>query len=502
MDATALAGRRVLVTGAGVSGVSAARALVAVGAEVTVADGSERRLAELDLPGVDTLAGAARPPEGTELVVTSPGWRPDSPLLTAAAAEGIEVVGEVELAWWIDQARPAGPATWLAVTGTNGKTTTVGMLEAMLRAAGIDAVACGNVGLPVVDAVLAGHRVLAVELSSFQLHWSPSVRPAAGAVLNIAEDHLDWHGSLAAYMAAKARLLTGDVAIAGVDNELAARMLAESPARRRVAARLGEPAPGEFGVSRGRLVDRAFAASPDATAAEQGPGPDDGEGSGTVVLAEVEDVHPSGPPGVTDALVAAALARAHGLAPAAVRAGLREFQPGAHRSVVVARVAGLTFVDDSKATNPHAAAASLLGHDRVVWLAGGLLKGASVDDLVREARTRLAGVVLFGADRDVFAAALARHAPEVPVRTVLSGDDSAMARVVTVARELAGDEETVVLLAPAAASMDMFTDYRQRGDRFVEAVESLVAGKPAGDPGRPGRAPAAGGGGAGRRGAR
>ncbi|WP_016700413.1 UDP-N-acetylmuramoyl-L-alanine--D-glutamate ligase [Actinoalloteichus spitiensis] len=501
MDASALTGRRVLVTGAGVSGVSAARALVAAGAEVTVADGSEQRLAELDLPGVDTLAGATRPPEGTELVVTSPGWRPDSPLLTAAAAAGIDVVGEVELAWWIDQARPDGPATWLAVTGTNGKTTTVGMLEAMLRAAGIDAVACGNVGLPVVDAVQAGHRVLAVELSSFQLHWSPSVRPTAGAVLNIAEDHLDWHGSLAAYMAAKARLLTGDVAIAGVDNELAARMLAESPARRRVAARLGEPAPGEFGVSRGRLVDRAFAGDgTEGDAAEVDP---DGAGQpGTLVLAEVDDVHPAGPPGVTDALVAAALARAHGVAPAAVRAGLREFQPGAHRSVVVARAAGLTFVDDSKATNPHAAAASIRGHDRVVWLAGGLLKGAAVDDLVREARSRLVGVVLFGADRDVFAAALARHAPEVPVRTVLSGDDSAMARVVAVAGELAGDEEAVVLLAPAAASMDMFTDYRQRGDRFVEAVEALVGGAPDGGPVRPGRAPAAGGGGAGRRGAR
>ncbi|NUT48749.1 MAG: UDP-N-acetylmuramoyl-L-alanine--D-glutamate ligase, partial [Saccharothrix sp.] len=221
-----LAGRHVLVAGAGVTGRSAAEALLAADAVVTVTDGSADRLAALEqlLPGVTLTVGLTEPPAGTDLVVTSPGWRPSSPLLQAATAAGIEVIGEVELAWRMG-AELADPPTWLAVTGTNGKTTTVGMLESILRAAGIDAVACGNVGLPVVDALLAGRRVLAVELSSFQLHWSPSVRPFAGVLLNLAEDHLDWHGTFEAYAAAKAGVLTGEVAIGGVDDPVVASLL-------------------------------------------------------------------------------------------------------------------------------------------------------------------------------------------------------------------------------------------------------------------------------------
>ncbi|MDT7592227.1 MAG: UDP-N-acetylmuramoylalanine--D-glutamate ligase, partial [Pseudonocardiales bacterium] len=251
---TDLRGRPVLVAGAGVSGLAAAAALVELGAEVTVADGVAERLAELP-PGVRGVVGLTEPPAGTALVVTSPGWRPDAPLLVAAARAGIEVIGEPELAWrWT---RPGGPGApeaggagvrWLAVTGTNGKTTTVGMLETILRTAGRDAVACGNVGTPVIDAVRgagavgAGTRELAVELSSFQLYWSPSIRPAAGCLLNIAEDHLAPHGGMAGYLAAKARVHTGAVAVAGVDDPLAAAALADSPAARRIGVTLGEPA--------------------------------------------------------------------------------------------------------------------------------------------------------------------------------------------------------------------------------------------------------------------
>jgi UDP-N-acetylmuramoylalanine--D-glutamate ligase len=217
----------VLVAGAGVSGRAAAAALVALGARVTVADANPAALADLP-PGAVAAAGEDLS-AGTRLVVTGPGRRPDHPLVGAAAAAGVPVVGEPELAWWIGAAG-ATPPTWLVVTGTNGKTTTTGMLEAILRAAGLDAVACGNIGYPVVDAVRAGRRVLAVELSSFQLHWSPSVVPAAGCVLNVAEDHLDWHGSMAAYAAAKARALRGPVAVAGVDDPAAAALLAAAPA--------------------------------------------------------------------------------------------------------------------------------------------------------------------------------------------------------------------------------------------------------------------------------
>ncbi|WP_199438982.1 UDP-N-acetylmuramoyl-L-alanine--D-glutamate ligase [Umezawaea beigongshangensis] len=453
---THLAGRHVLVAGAGVTGGSAAEALLAAGALVTVTDGSAERLRELEsrLGEVRLAPGLAEPPAGTDLVVTSPGWRPDNPLLAASAAAGVEVIGDVELAWRLS-AELADPPEWLAVTGTNGKTTTVGMLESILRAAGASAVACGNVGLPVVDALLAGHRVLAVELSSFQLHWAPSVRPRAGALLNLAEDHLDWHGGMKAYAQAKAQVLDGDVAIGNADDDLVAELLAGARAPLRVSFTLGEPARGQLGVSGGVLLDRAFGGA-------------DGE-----VLIEADRVRPGGPTGIADALAAAALARARGVSASAVREGLETFVPGAHRSVVVAESGGVRWIDDSKATNPHAAAASLRAHDSAVWLAGGLLKGASVDELVAEVAHRLRGVVLFGRDRDVIAAALARHAPDVPVRVVDAGDDAAMTAAVRAAGAMARSGDAV-LLAPAAASMDMFSDYAHRGRAFAEAVRDLL----------------------------
>ncbi|WP_367136697.1 UDP-N-acetylmuramoyl-L-alanine--D-glutamate ligase [Saccharothrix sp. HUAS TT1] len=447
-----LEGRRVLVAGAGVTGRSAAEALLAADAVVTVTDGSADRLAALEQlsPGVTLTPGLAEPPPGTELVVTSPGWRPSSPLLEAARVAGVEVIGEVELAWRMGL-ELADPPTWLAVTGTNGKTTTVGMLESILRAAGIDAVACGNVGLPVVDALLAGRRVLAVELSSFQLHWSPSVRPFAGVLLNLAEDHLDWHGTFEAYAGAKAGVLTGEVAVGGVDDPVVASMLADSPAAAHVGFTLGEPEEGQLGVRDGLLVDRAF-------------------GSADVVLLPAVDVQPGGPPGISDALAAAALARAHGVSASAVAQGLRSFRPGAHRAVPVATADGVSYVNDSKATNPHAAEASLRSHESVVWVAGGLLKGASVDELVRHEGHRLRGAVLIGTDREVIASALSRYAPSVPVAVL---DDATMADAVRAARSMARDGDAVVL-APAAASMDMFADYAHRGQAFTDAVLELV----------------------------
>lgn len=452
---TKLAGSKVLVAGAGVTGRSAAEALLAAGAEVVVTDSSPERLAALEtlLEGVELVPGLTEPPAGTSLVVTSPGWQPSSPLLAAAASAGIEVIGEVELAWRM-AAELADPPVWLAVTGTNGKTTTVGMLESILHAAGADAVACGNVGLPVVDALLAGRRVLAVELSSFQLHWAPSVRPQAGALLNLAEDHLDWHGGMKPYAQAKARILTGEVAIGWLDDDLVVDLLRESPARDRVGFTLEEPAAGQLGVRDGWLVDRAFA--------------DDEP------LIEVSKIRPAGPPGIADALAATALARAYGVPSEAVREGLEKFEPAAHRAVLVAvDGADIQYVNDSKATNPHAAVASLRAFDSVVWIAGGLLKGASVEEMVRAEAHRLRGAVLIGQDRQVIADALARHAPNVPVRVLDTGDDEPMTVAVRAAQELARPGDTV-LLAPAAASMDMFTDYAHRGQAFTAAVQELI----------------------------
>jgi UDP-N-acetylmuramoylalanine--D-glutamate ligase len=470
---TGLRDATVLVAGLGVSGVAAARVLLDLGATVTLADAAERPVvAELTAAGATWLGDAAAVPEGTDLVVTSPGWRPDHPLLADAARRGVEVVGEPELAWRLRIAGPDGvPAPWLAVTGTNGKTTTVTMLEAILLADGRRAVAAGNVGRPLVEVVTAREAdgtpafdAVAVELSSFQLHWSSTLAPAAAAVLNVADDHTDWHGSFAAYRDAKARILErSPVAVADAGDPVAASLAAAHP--NPVTVTLGEPGPGQLGVREGALVDRAF-----------------GDPAGELLLGP-GGLQVPGPHNTVNALAAAALARAVGVPAEAVGRGLAGFRGGAHRNVLVGTVDGVDWVDDSKATNPHAAGASLASYPRVVWIAGGLLKGADVDPLVAAVADRLAGVVLLGRDRDLIAAALARHAPAVPVVTVPSGDDGGMdgtgvtaeattARVVAAARELARAGDTV-LLAPAAASMDVYRDYAHRGTAFAAAVRAL-----------------------------
>jgi UDP-N-acetylmuramoylalanine--D-glutamate ligase len=467
-------GLRVTVAGLGVSGPPAARVLLGLGAEVTVVDGGDGRrqraqAEELCAVGASVRLGdGSSLPDGTQLVVTSPGWRPDSPLLVAAAGAGIPVWGDVELAWRLRKPLPetGEPAPWLAVTGTNGKTTTVQMLAAILAAAGKRTAAVGNVGVSVLDAVTAEppYEVLAVELSSYQLHWAPSLRPHSAAVLNVAPDHLDWHGSMEAYAADKGRIYEGNqvACVYNTADPLTERLVREADVEegcRAVGFGLDAPGLSELGVVDGLLVDRAFVADRQHSAAE---------------LASAEDVHPPAPHNIANALAAAALARAYGVEPRAVRDGLRDFRPDAHRVAEVAVVGGVRWVDDSKATNTHAAAASLRAYDPVVWIAGGLAKGAEFDGLVAEAAGRLRAVVLIGADRDVIRAALARHAPEVPVVEVADGETgaAAMASVVRAASALAGEGDTV-LLAPACASMDMFTNYGERGEMFSAEVSRL-----------------------------
>ena len=475
------AGLRALVTGLGVSGFAAADALLERGAEVTVVDATDpapgsvmaERARILDLLGARLRHGPAAvptlPDTAIDLVVTSPGWRPDQPLLAAAAAAGIPVWGEVELAWRL---RPReGAAPWLTVTGTNGKTTTVQMLASILRAAGLRACSAGNVGTPVLEAVMdpEPYDVIAVELSSFQLHWSHSLAPQASACLNIAPDHVDWHGSLDEYVAAKGKVYanTEVACVYNVQDERTRRLVEEADVQegcRAIGFTLGIPGLSELGVVDDVLADRAFVEERRTAAAE---------------LATFDDLRGDAPEPaphlVANALAAAALARAHGVPASAVRAGLRAFVPEPQRIAEVGVVDGSRWVD-AKATNPHAARASLAAYDHVVWVAGGLLKGADVDELVAGAAERLRGVVLIGRDRAAIAQALARHAPDVPVVDVDRTDTGAMDLVVREARALA-HEGDVVLLAPAAASMDMFADYGARGDAFVGAVNRLAAGE-------------------------
>ncbi|NJQ02400.1 UDP-N-acetylmuramoyl-L-alanine--D-glutamate ligase [Streptomyces zingiberis] len=465
----------VTVAGLGVSGVPAARALRGLGARVTVVNDtdderSRAQAAELAELGAEVRLGdGATLPGATTLVVTAPGWSPGKPLFRAAAEAGVPVWGDVELAWRL---RSDGAAPWLAVTGTNGKTTTVRMLAAILSAAGLRTAAVGNIGVSVLDAVLAErdgretYDVLAVELSSYQLHWAPSLRVHSAAVLNLAPDHLDWHGSMEAYAADKGRIYQG--------NEVACVYNAADPATeelvraaevtegcRAIGFTLGAPAPSQLGVVDGILADRAFTADRQRSAQE---------------LAEVSDVDPPAPHNVANALAAAALARAFGVPPQAVREGLRAFRPEPHRIAKVAEIGGVAYVDDSKATNTHAAEASLTAYDPVVWIAGGLAKGAVFDELVTAAAGRLRGVVLMGADRALIREALARHAPDVPVTELDRTDTGAMAAAVREAAALARPGDTV-LLAPACASMDMFVNYGARGEAFAGAVRELGAGR-------------------------
>nr|WP_316249205.1 UDP-N-acetylmuramoyl-L-alanine--D-glutamate ligase [Brachybacterium sp. Z12] len=443
------------------------------GARVLVVDGTDtpeirERAQILEVLGVEFRLGTEHTrnlPEDREidLVVTSPGWRPDQPLLLAAAAAGIPVWSEIELA---RRMQPADGPAWLGITGTNGKTTTVTMLESILQHAGLRAVACGNVGLPVIEAALdpEGFEVLALELSSFQLHWTEHLDCDAAVVLNVSADHLDWHGGAEPYVAAKARIYQGvrTACVYSVADETTRRLVEEADVvegARAVGLTLGPPGLSELGVIDGVLVDRAFHPERRNAAAE---------------LATLEDLAHLGPQGagphlVLDALAAAALARAHGVEAHAVRDGLRAYRMGGHRAQHLATVDGIDFVDDTKATNPAAAAASLRSAERVVWIAGGDTKGADLDPLIAAARDRLAGVVLLGTDAEPFTGALSRHAPDVPVRRIDPGDTGDVAGrsrlmedAVQAARALARSGD-VVLLAPAAASIDQFRDYAERG---------------------------------------
>jgi UDP-N-acetylmuramoylalanine--D-glutamate ligase len=462
LGADELKGVPVTVVGVGVSGAAAAHALLGLGARVSVVDGGDGARAEavaaelraagaaVTLGGLPAQIGAAR------LVVTSPGVPPATALLVAARAAGIPVWGEIELGWRL---RPG--ARWLAITGTNGKTTTTEMLGAILLAAGRRAATAGNIGTPVVTAALAepAFDTLAVELSSFQLHYTDTAVPVAAAILNVAPDHLDWHGGLAGYAADKARVWRhpATIAIGNADDPGSTALLAEAPGRR--VAFGFDPATADVTVVDGWLVDHAFGGGRIVAVTDLLAGSPVGENAG-----------PRADPGrhlVANALAAVALARADGVEPAAIAAALAAFRPGAHRDAYVTTVDGVRYVDDSKATNPHAAAASLTSYPSVVWIAGGLNKGLAFDDLVERVADRLRAVVLIGRCADEISAALARHAPDVPSERAVGMDDA----VKTAARlARAGD---TVLLAPAAASMDMFRDYAERGDLFAASAGRL-----------------------------
>lgn len=458
------------VVGLGVAGYSCADALLQLGAEVTIIDEAEgesqgERAEILGSLGARVRLGpGSQIPEDADLVVASPGIRPTAAVLAPAQRMQIPLWGELELAWRLR--RSPADAPWLCVTGTNGKTTTTLMLESVLVASGARAVAAGNIGNPLVDIVLHDQvDVIAVEVGAPQLPFVASMSPWAATCLNIAPDHLDHFGDFDHYRFTKERIFhLCQVAAVYVDEEESTRAMVERAdvveGCRAIGVTMGIPGVGMLGVVDEYLVDRAFIENRRDAAQE---------------LAKIEDVQPAAPHNVINALAASALARSYGVEPSAVQQGLRNFQPAPHRITQVGSVNGVTFVDDSKATNAHAAAMSLRAYPSVVWIAGGMAKGQEFDDLVRSVADRLAGVVLMGIDAPLLGLALARHAPDVPVITIARTDTGAMSEAVASAAAMASSGD-VVLLAPGCASWDMFDDYTHRGRLFEEAVDRHASG--------------------------
>ena len=450
----------VLVTGAGISGVGIARLLADLNVDVLIADTNEtardRAMEVADVAGIhpdQALAELSR----FSCVVTSPGWRPDTPLLRAAQAVGLEVLGDVELCYRLDRASVFGPSrTWMVVTGTNGKTTTTSMLANIMQHAGYQAEAVGNIGVSVAEAVSAPQRidVLVAELSSFQLHWSSQLVPDVGVLLNLAEDHIDWHGSMAAYAAAKAKVLAAPLAIAGLDDALVQQYIT-TPV---MGFTMHPPQVGQVGVTNGTIVDNLH---------------------GTLRnIVPVVGLEPPGPAGIYDALAAtaAAVALVPDLQPLVIAQALQSFKVAGHRGQQVAEARGIVAIDNSKATNPHAADSALAGHDSVIWVAGGQLKGAEVDDLVARHAHRLKAVALMGVDRNIIRESVEKHAPGVPIFVTDDTDpQSAMDAVCAWAVTQASSGDAIVL-APAAASLDMYTGMGQRGVLFAESVSAHLGG--------------------------
>ncbi len=442
--------RHVLVYGMGLSGRAAARLLLARGATVLGVDEKPEPTLDLgdllDDPGFELLAGQklAGLPEAVDGVVVSPGVPMARPLLLDARRRGVPVVAEVELAFpFLD-----GPV--VAITGSNGKSTTTAMTGAMLRAAGRQVEVCGNIGKPLAEVVEgAPGRVFVVELSSFQIEGIETFRPRAAALLNLSEDHLDRYPSFAAYGEAKKRLFrdmeAGDVAIANADDP--ATVGFATGARRRLFSRLG-------GVADGCHLDgdRVVEVAP---------------GESAIELFAAADVPLAGVQNLENAMAAALLARALGAAPEAIREGLRGFRGLPHRLERVGEAAGVAWYDDSKGTNPGATAKAIEGFpDGTVHLIlGGRNKGADLSSLVPIVRRKARRAYLIGEAAEEFARALGDAVPHETVGTLDRAVESAAA---------AARPGEAVVLSPACASFDQFRDFNHRGQVFQSLVEKLA----------------------------
>jgi UDP-N-acetylmuramoylalanine--D-glutamate ligase len=402
---------------------------------VTVYDSKES--AGIVAPDIGMAFGSWDPVllDGVDLVVTSPGFSERSLPVTEVLESGIPIWSEIEFAYRQLDAPVA------AVTGTNGKTSVTEATAAMLDASGLDAPATGNIGSPLSDYTEMSLDVVVVEVSSFQLRFTESFHPEAAVITNVAVDHLDWHGSQRSYQEAKARIYAnqtaGDLLVYDIDDEGAARLAQKAPSRL-------------FPVSGTHVPD----------------GGGGFEGSSLVVgdvVLDASEFSSRDPIHMVNLACAAGLALRMGATVEGVAKGAVGFHPGAHRRALVAEARDVRWIDDSKATNPHAAVASIRAHGPVILIAGGLGKDVDLTPIAEEPNVRL----LFGIGE------------AGPALVEAAGDRGRLAGTLEVAVEAATQAAVpgdTVLLAPGCASFDQFESYGARGDRFAELVTDRLGG--------------------------
>ncbi len=453
-DLATLLAEPVAVLGVGVTGRAVADFLESRGSDFDLYDDKE---GEYNGRVISTFS---EPIRHYGLAIISPGWKRSQPRIQSFLQSDIRLISEIDFAWLVKSEAAPGQK-WVALTGTNGKTTTIQMLQSIMDAAGVKGQACANVGIPAIAAVaqIPALDYLALELSSFQIEWSELPHYEAVAILNIAEDHIDWHETFDNYANAKMSLIaSSDCAILNAqDPEIATR--STSFQGKKIFYSLDTPMPHELGLVEDLLVDRAFVAdSEEAT-----------------LIAELKDIHPQVPHNVSNALAASGIALAMGIPHEFIKKGLSAFTLDHHRLEEVLERDGVKWINDSKATNPHAAIAGILANSSVIWVAGGLAKGATMDALVKRAAPRLKAAILIGTDKELIAEALTLHAPEIPLYRVEGDGDpeSLMRAIIGQAKELATKDD-VVLLAPACASMDQFDSYAHRGELFAQAVREMI----------------------------
>ena len=445
-------GARALVVGLGVSGASAARALVALGAHVRVTDAGEApavldRAEQLRASGIEVETGGHDLSKlDADVAIVSPGIPPTSEIVRALEAAGVKWFSEVELAYRLAR------CDFLAVTGTNGKTTTTSLLACILKEAGITTAAAGNIGFPLIDAIASVPEggAIAVEVSSFQLAATDEFHPRVAVILNIAEDHTDWHGSVDEYARAKARIFMNqtseDFFLPNVADARVMELAGTASSRVVPFAGEGVP-PGGIGVDGNDVM-----------------------WEGRRILG-VDDIPLPGVAGTEDAVAAAGAALCYGVDDRAIVRGIKGFRALGHRLEVVAEADGITYIDDSKATNPHATLTAVRGLEDVVLIAGGRSKGIDLSVLTETVPPVIAVVALGEARAQVEEV----FSPLVPVERADSMEDAVRL----------ADKHAVpggsVLLSPACASLDMYESYAQRGEEFARAVRDLLGGKGAGD---------------------